>query len=180
MGRLCLPEQGQRLSAGCGHAGTRGLEIDVSASEAGEVQNRAAMRLYCTLRLTGWEMGWVGRRAGRFFDQVQCRAGQGRVRYGTIRRGGMGWMCLGLVWRDVDMGVGCVGCGMRGRGPGWDGYGKENLGWRHPRSVLWLRGPARHLSKFIVNQQVRDSGKSQVKPGLVWGRDGAQERSASG
>lgn len=33
---------------------TRTLEIDVSASEAGEVQNRAAMKLYCTQRLTGW------------------------------------------------------------------------------------------------------------------------------
>lgn len=114
MGRLCLPEQGQRLSAGCGHAGTRGLEIDVSASEAGEVQNKAAMRLYCTLRLTGWVMEWVGRRAGRFFDQVQCRAGQGRARYGTVRRGGMGWMCLGWcggmwIWEEwIVWVVGCV------------------------------------------------------------------------
>lgn len=88
-------------------AHTRGLEMDVSAVEAGEVQNKAAMRLYCTLRLTGWARERVGRQ-GRFL--TGCKAGQGRAGQGGV----VGWTRLdvpGLVWRDVDVDMG-VGCGL--------------------------------------------------------------------
>lgn len=39
-------------------------KTDVSASEAGEVQNRAVMKLYCTQRLTGWVSKRVDRQVG--------------------------------------------------------------------------------------------------------------------